>query len=536
MRVLDIVYRVVVVGFDGLIEVEVDAAARIVHVEEEARAVDGNLLQQVGQRDGVAGALGHSHGLAVAHQVHHLHQHDVETVAGKADGVHRTLHTRHMAVVVGAPDVDGLVEAAYRELVVVVGDIGGKIGGDAVCTDENFVLGLFLGAVFGLFLVGGAVFFGVLRAAVHNGAVLGLVAGAQLQELIHDGLYGSAFVQLALMEPHVIVDAVLAEVGFQRGDVLGQRISDKGVLQGGEAGAFIQRIAGKAFAVGRIIIAVAGGEFGRQSFDVAALITALGQGIGFLAREMLQIAHGKALAELLNLVAGIVDIKFARDLITRPVEYGCEAIAEGAAARVAHMHGAGGVGGNKLHVDFLAAAVVGTAVGGAGACAEHDARKIGTAQKQVDEAGARDFDLFKTAVLDIGQMRQQRFRDLTRRLVEGTRARHCEVRGNVAVFGVCGNLHDESGQLDLRQRAAGHRSLGGRRQQGARFLQRRLTGVVVPISLGQLGGAAGGYVAHFTHVAFRPFGNFTGGVQLIWVTLTSRLLLLTRSALSASST
>ena len=36
MSILDIVHGVVVVGLDGLIQVKVDAAACVVHVEQEA--------------------------------------------------------------------------------------------------------------------------------------------------------------------------------------------------------------------------------------------------------------------------------------------------------------------------------------------------------------------------------------------------------------------------------------------------------------------------------------------------------------------
>ena len=146
--VLDIVDGVVVVGLDGLVQVEVDAAAGLVHIEEEACAVDGHFLQQVGQGDGVAGALGHPDGLAVLHQVDHLHQDHVQAAAVQADGVHGALHAGDVAVVVGAPDVDGLVKAALRQLVVVVGDVGGKVGGDAVGADQDLVLVL-LDAVVG---------------------------------------------------------------------------------------------------------------------------------------------------------------------------------------------------------------------------------------------------------------------------------------------------------------------------------------------------------------------------------------------------
>ena len=151
------------------------------HIEQEACAVDGHLFQQVGQGDGIAGALGHPHRLAVAHQVDHLHQHNVQIFAVQADGIHGTLHAGHMAVMVCTPDIDGLGKATGGQLIVVVGDIGGKVGGDAVGTDEHFVLGFLLGSVLGLFLVHRAVLGSVLGAAVHDGTVLCLIACAQLQ-------------------------------------------------------------------------------------------------------------------------------------------------------------------------------------------------------------------------------------------------------------------------------------------------------------------------------------------------------------------
>ena len=45
-----------------------------------------------------------------------------------------------MAVVVGAPDVDDLVEAADGELVAVIGDVGGEVGVEAVGPAEHVVL------------------------------------------------------------------------------------------------------------------------------------------------------------------------------------------------------------------------------------------------------------------------------------------------------------------------------------------------------------------------------------------------------------
>ena len=45
-----------------------------------------------------------------------------------------------MAVVVGAPDVDDLIEAADLELVAVVGDVAGEIGVEAVGAAQHVVL------------------------------------------------------------------------------------------------------------------------------------------------------------------------------------------------------------------------------------------------------------------------------------------------------------------------------------------------------------------------------------------------------------
>ena len=58
----------------------------------------------------------------------------------QAQGVHGTLQTGHMAVVVGAPDVDDLVKAALLKLVAVVGDVGGKVGVEAIGPAEDVVL------------------------------------------------------------------------------------------------------------------------------------------------------------------------------------------------------------------------------------------------------------------------------------------------------------------------------------------------------------------------------------------------------------
>ena len=60
--------------------------------------------------------------------------------AVQAQPVQGGLEPGHMAVVVGAPDVDGLVKPPHLQLVAVVGDIGGKVGIEAVGPAEHVVL------------------------------------------------------------------------------------------------------------------------------------------------------------------------------------------------------------------------------------------------------------------------------------------------------------------------------------------------------------------------------------------------------------
>ena len=370
-----------------------------------------------------------------------------------------------MAVVVGAPDVDGLVKAAHGQLVVVVGNVGGKVGRDAVGAHQHLVLGLLLAAVIGLALVHNAVLGGVLGAAVHDGAVLGLVAGAGLQQLVHHGLDRAGVVQVALMEPDIVLDAVLAEVALQTGDVLGQGIGHNGFFQ------LVKVLAD-------VGVAVDGGKLLGAGDDIRTLVALLGQGAGALALVELQIADGKALAEFLNLVARVVDVELAGHVITGPVQAGGQAVAQGTAAGVAHVHGAGGVGRNELDVVALACANVGAAVLGVGHGGTHNAGEPVLAKEQVDEAGACDLEAVKQAAVQL-QFCGDGLGDLARGFVERAGTGHGNIGCDIAVFDVGRDLDDEVGQRSLGQGTVSDGCLDGIGQQRTRLCQRRRTGVVV---------------------------------------------------------
>ena len=66
--------------------------------------------------------------------------------------------------------------------------------------------------------------------------------------------------------------------------------------------------------------------------------------------------------EFVYLIARVVNIKFAADIIARKIHNGGKAVAERAASCVAHMHRARGIGGNKFDIDFFACTVIRAAV------------------------------------------------------------------------------------------------------------------------------------------------------------------------------
>ena len=243
--------------------------------------------------------------------------------------------------------------------------------------------------------------------------------------------------------------------------------------------ALIQGVAGQAAAGLGVLVALAGGKLQRQQLDVPALVALGGQGIVLLVVVVLEVADGQALAELLDLVAGVVDVELAGHVVACPLQNSGQAVAQRAAAGVAHVHGAGGVGRNELYVVLLALAVVGLAVVGGGAGRHHHPGPESGGQEQVDKAGAGHFRLGKAAAAQAGQVGQQGFGDHLGGLVPGAGTGHGDVRGDVAVLAVGGHLHDEGGQLGGGQVAGLHGGLGGLGQQGPGLGQSGLPGVVM---------------------------------------------------------
>ena len=321
---------------------------RLSHIEEETRGVNRHLLKQVGKGDCLAGTLAHTNGLAVAHKLHKLHKNNVKLVSVKAEGVHSTFKTRHMAVMIRAPHVYNSVEAAFCEFVVVVGNISGEVGGVAVLADKNVVfklkrLNLLVG--FALRLEHFGKNFGVF---VPKRAVL-FICQTLVGKYLYNFVNASVGIKTAFTEPHVIIYAIGVKVAFKPFYVGGKGIVDK-------------RLTAFFGICVHIFVAVHIGKFLCANLDVLAVIAVLREFHRVLAEIELKIAGFEGFSEFCYLVTCVVHIKFPGDIISAPGKHLRKTVADGAASGVAHVHGAGGVGGNKFHHDLFAVTAVALAV------------------------------------------------------------------------------------------------------------------------------------------------------------------------------
>ena len=117
------------------------------------------------------------------------------------------------------------------------------------------------------------------------------------------------------------------------------------------------------------------------------------------------------------------------------------------------MHGAGGVGGHKLHQHALAAAEVGAAVAVAlRGDFLHDSGVIPRAQEEIDKSGTGNFAPVKVGVVQ-RQPGAHGLGDFARRHAQCAGGRHGEVGGVVAVGGVAGDFDGERRNRLRRERA-----------------------------------------------------------------------------------
>ena len=437
MRVLNIVNGIAVVLLNRKVEVKVHLCIGFAGVEQEARAVNGYLLEQVAELDRLACTLTHFDWLAVAQEIDELHQHHGELVAVAADCVHRALHAHDVTVVVGAPDVNERREAALK-FIFVISDIGGKIGRVAVFTNQHIVLQLEVVDVLLCLALG-------KQLASENFFVFvphrsfALIGQTLFGQQVNDSLDRAALVQLALEEPLVIGDSVGRHVLLHLLDVLGQSVIDKRLFA--LLGADIQ----ESIAVKVVIFVCKVG-------DIAALIAVLRE-FDLVALVDLQVACLEGIREFLNLVARVIDIELTVSGIARLVEHRRETVAQRAASRVAHVHGTRGVRGDKFHHHLFALAEVRAAVAlGIGENLRNDRGVVAAAEEEIDEARSRGLEAVEKGTAEVEVFRD-RLRDFERRHAERFRSCHRRVGREISVRGVRGCFDDKVGQSRFRKRA-----------------------------------------------------------------------------------
>ena len=390
--------------------------------------------------DGLAGTLGHPDHLAVPQQLHQLHEHDIQPLrAIEAQRVQCALQAGHMAVMVGAPDVDDLVEAADGELVAVIGDVRGEVGVEAVGPAEHVILQIQLFNVRFLFALLAEVIPQNIGRLQPQSAVL-FVGPALFRQQVHSLGYIAALVEGRLVKPGIVMDLIALQIRLHAGQVhrkaeLRQRVLP--LLLGG-----IQQAVA-------VLVIIGLGQF----LDVLALIAILREGDGILAIDKLEVANLDGTGKLVDLVSGVIDVELSGHIRAAGGEDGGQSITQHAAPGVAHVHGSGGVGGDELHHDLL---ILETVIGAVDVLLRfhgvHDAGIPLVSQTEVQKAGASDLRRGKVGAGEIHVI-QQRLSDHAGRFAQCLGGSQSKGGGIVAVGGILGDLYGGGLDLCLRQSA-----------------------------------------------------------------------------------
>ena len=338
-------------------------------------------------------------------RLHELSEDDLELVGLVPERLDARLEARHVAMVVGAPDVDEQVEAAVV-LVPVVGDVGQEVGGLPVRLHEDAVLVV-----------------AEVRRAQPGGTVL--------------------------LEHHPAVPEIV-EGGADLAGVGQRLLARPRVEHGPDAGQALPQIAlGPLVAPLRRVDVV--GHLRRPLADVLARVAVLGQLRARLPRRQ----RG---AEDAHLHAAVVEVVLPVDDVTGALEDPAQRVAEGGPAPPARVDRPGGVGRHELDVDPPATPEVEArvAVLAAGDHVDEDVVEPRLPKVEVHEPGSGDLN-----ALDVVRRRGVQPLDevagqLAWHSTVGLGRRHGHVGGPVAVLPPTGPL-----EVDLRRRLDARVGQGG---------------------------------------------------------------------------
>ncbi len=108
------------------------------HDIEESCGIVADLLAQLPQSHELARACRHRELVLATVQRDELHELDLEIVARVAHALETRTQARHVAVMIGAEDVDQVIEAAFAFL-VMIGNVGSEVGLRAVLANDDTV-------------------------------------------------------------------------------------------------------------------------------------------------------------------------------------------------------------------------------------------------------------------------------------------------------------------------------------------------------------------------------------------------------------
>ncbi len=138
MGVLHVEHRIFARLFLRQFQIEVEMAIRLAHEEEKPRRVASDFLEHVFESNEFAGAFAHAHRFAAAGELDHLDQHHLQSVGIVTQALHRRLQARHIAMMIGAPDIDQFGKLTLK-FVAMIGDVGGEISQLAVALDHRAI-------------------------------------------------------------------------------------------------------------------------------------------------------------------------------------------------------------------------------------------------------------------------------------------------------------------------------------------------------------------------------------------------------------
>ena len=395
MRILDVVDRVFVRSLLREIEIEIQLAVEGAHQEEIPRCIDADLLHQFPQRHRLPRALAQLYDLTVTIETHHLQEKHRKLLGIVPECRHRRLDTGDIAVMIRPPDVDEPAEAA-RVLVVMIGDIRGKIRRYTVVAEDHTILVI-----------------PVVRRAQPDRTVL-LIGGAAFEQHIDDAAHCRRM-ERALTEPRIERHTEVCEILAKCGEFL----AIGNVLE-----LFQTLLLGQS----EIAIPVTVDDALCRLYDIRTVVAILRE--QHLPSKEFQIACIHRHGEQMHLIARIVDIVLALHRIACRPQQRHQSRADRRTASVPDVQRSRRIRADVLHLDrrriLRRQCTVGltrTQNPTQGIC-HHIFFEI-----EIEEARSCHLRMIEPCACE---MSTKRLRDLLRRLTKDACRLHRKVRGEIA--------------------------------------------------------------------------------------------------------